>query len=572
MLPTVQFDPSTLAVWTTTAGLPGEVAERAELLLGDAFNSQITGLKSLGDSDGWPESLLFALVTSVWHEKRHFFDTLITNYGAHRFRRAFVFAANYFPLQEHAIHADSGKIWFPVETYACPFRRKLNGIATPSANVLAVAEYCRATKRALHSLDSELVFKGRSIPAGGEAQLEALAQSSQWHSIEYVCDPDITFAKQRQFAEMHSPRGQYRMVERVATALGCTKAHGEDVIANPGLASAIYITSLSGRYIGSPDDVGKDLSLPSVRFGSLMEALLEAGDYEMTDEEAWELVDAKARSFWGRTALEEIEAEIDSMDEALDEVPWLEGTGLAEVWNDFIRLRRMALSFVKDLGPGSMGPRSFPVDWLSKLSPWRIIATPAGNGEDQNVAFGRMLNLPKGMEGFFPPTVVWGRLVEPRQDENALQVGDRESWQHMIEWHAPRALLMENGRRHRLLVPRQLERSLEAMSEEGLQPKFDPMFEFPAMRDNETRNREAIELAKWSNRDHFNCDLTGKRIVPDEAALLTPWEYRQSGLADVPDSAKSIEELVDLVRDIADWSDWVVDLELLGEKDGSISN
>jgi len=32
---------------------------------------------------------LMWLVSSIWHEKRHFFDTCLTNYGARRFRDLF---------------------------------------------------------------------------------------------------------------------------------------------------------------------------------------------------------------------------------------------------------------------------------------------------------------------------------------------------------------------------------------------------------------------------------------------------------------------------------------------------
>lgn len=64
-----------------------------------------------------------ALRRRLWHEKRHFFDTCLTNYGARWFRDLFSLAGEFVSLAADA-DAAGQPVWFPVETYASPVRRR----------------------------------------------------------------------------------------------------------------------------------------------------------------------------------------------------------------------------------------------------------------------------------------------------------------------------------------------------------------------------------------------------------------------------------------------------------------
>src|SRR5262245_43323392 len=115
MIPTVQFDPATLAVWTTTGTLPQDLAE----FTAAAMAASARGEDPLRAIAGLPETHPFRrralwLASCVWHEKRHFFDVCLTNYGARRFRDLFQLAANFAPLVADAIRRGD-PVWFPVE-------------------------------------------------------------------------------------------------------------------------------------------------------------------------------------------------------------------------------------------------------------------------------------------------------------------------------------------------------------------------------------------------------------------------------------------------------------------------
>jgi hypothetical protein len=75
-----------------------------------------------------------------------------------------------------------------------------------------------------------------------------------------------------------------------------------------------------------------------------------------------------------------------------------------------------------------------------------------------------------------------------------------------------------------------------------------------------TRTAEALELANFSDRKHFTCDVTGNEIEPDHAAVLTPWEFRCSSLLQpFRDGGGVAAEIMLAIN----WSDWVVRRDLL---------
>src|SRR6266404_4937335 len=92
MIPIIQFDPSSLSLWYD-AHLIGMC--RGGDQLGVALEYAIRGndpaLKDLVDciDDPWVQTRSANIASAVWHEKRHFLDFVLTNYGALRIRHMF---------------------------------------------------------------------------------------------------------------------------------------------------------------------------------------------------------------------------------------------------------------------------------------------------------------------------------------------------------------------------------------------------------------------------------------------------------------------------------------------------
>lgn len=567
MIPNAQFDAASLAIWTTTGNLSEPEAAITAKAMQLASQSQDLSelLAEFPYGDPQRPRLLW-LISSVWHEKRHFFDTCLTNYGARRFRDLFTLAGNLYPLLAEA-HAKQEPVWFPVEVYDSPVLRRLLKISDPPGNILQIANLARTIKDFSAQLDAPSASGDHVLYLGGEAQLEGLGQASQVNSVEYTFGIEDLLSISSKYVHAMAREGPYRSIETVAGMLGCGRDAGKgNIVLNLNLASALFITALCGRFFGAGPKPAADLLAPMPRLSRLIVELGPTpGRYDMSDEEAAELVDKVAKGLWGRTAFEEIAADIDTMETKVDanKDTWLSLEGLYDAYKDFVKLRRRVLARAKSLGPASVLPRAFPILWRDRLKPWQVVATPGGDfkAEGAPIVFGQKLNVPGGLEMVVPKSVTWGRLhtAEDSDTDDVFAPRDRAAWLQVLERHAPGAFLMLNGRRHRRMVPPELERRIAEIEGDGIRVRFHPMFEWPEQRDHRSRTGEAIALAEFSGRTSFACDITGDEIKPSEAATLTPWEFRRSPLLRKFREAGLVAE----VKLVTDWSDWIVRRDLL---------
>jgi hypothetical protein len=564
MIPTVQFDPATLAIWTTTSAL----LEPANSLAAEAIAAAMSGdnpadkLSEIPNDDPLRLRLLW-LASAVWHEKRHFFDTCLTNYGARRFRDLFTLAGNFLPLAAEA--SNQGQpVWFPVEVYGCAVRRRVLGIPEPAENILAIARLARDLKGLNSQFDAPARQGASVFHVGAEAQMEGLAQVTQSHSIEHRFGLEDLVGVTAEYVHRLPREGPYRAIEAVSGGLGCVfETEGGNVAINSSLASALFITALCSPFYGSGPQPPRELVAPWPRLARLIEALgPRPGRFQMSDEEAFAVVDRAAKTIWGRTALEEIAADIDASEARVAKISWLPES-LANVFADFIALRRRLLKATEEKGAASLLPRQFPILWLDHLQPWHVVATPGGDfsTEGAPVCFGMKLNVPKGFEHIVPPQVTWGRLHEStsKAGESCFAVRDHAAWLEMLERNGPAAQLMLNGRRHRRMVPPELDRPVTDLKDLDIPVRFDPQFEWPAQRSSKSCVEEAIELAKFSGRKEYVCDITGERVSPENAAVLTGLEVRQSSLVERFRQSGIIAE----IQLITNWSDWIVRRDLV---------
>jgi hypothetical protein len=565
MIPTAYFDPVTLTIWTTTGALlePAATIATAAVRAAARGDDPSEALADVPKGDPLRARMLW-FASSIWHEKRHYLDTCLTNYGARRFRDLFNLACNFAPLLAEA-KSRGEPVWFPVDVYGCPVQRSRLGIAEPAPNIIESARLARTMKRFMTQIDAVVGSSDRVIHLGGEAQMEGLAQTSQIMSIEHCFGVDDSLAVTAEYVHRLPREGPYRAIEAVSGALGCSKDEGGMVVINPGLAAALFVTALCGRFYGSGPQPASDLVAPWQRLARMIVELGKVGRYDMPDDEAAALVDGIARRLWGRTAFEEIAADIDAMEAKVDleASPWLAAEGLSEVFADFLALRRQLLSAAQSAGLASLLPRAFPIAWRDRLLPWHVVATPGGSGvdDDGRVVFGANVNVPAGLERIVPARVVWGRLYSASSAASGTGFAPSAdaAWLHMLERHGPRALLMLNGRRHRRMIPPELERPIAEIEQLNIPVRFHPRFEWPEQRDQKTRVVEAIVLADFSGRESFVCDITGDEIEPEAAAVLTPWEFRHSALLPRFRQGGIFHE-IQLVRD---WSDWIVRKDLL---------
>ena len=566
MIPFAQFDPATLALWSTTGSLEQPEAEIAEAAMRAAAEGRdpVPLLKDIQLSDPLRSRMVW-LVSSIWHEKRHFLDVCLTNYGARRFRDLFSLAINFTPLSVYA--QKQSAVWFPIEVYGDSVQRKVLGIPEPPAHIVEIAQRTRKIKKLAAEVDAPLQFNGSLLEFGGEAQLEGLAQVSQLHSIESSFGLDDLVGVTEAHVHVLAELGPYRTIEAFSRVLGCAKETKLAMAVNPCLASAIFIASLCGSYFGHGSTIDPDLVSPRHRLMRLLEALGPTpGSFDMSDEEAAELVEKAATKVWGRTPFEEIAADIDGMEARVnpDQSPWLRYEHLYDAYADFLKLRRKVLAAAIKGGLASVLPRAYPKQWRDNLKPWHIVATPSGHQQqdESTVVFGCTLTIPEPYRRVYPSAVTWGRAYVADQAQNSFQPENGEAWLQMLQTHAPRARLMLNGRRQTRMLPMEFDDAVERIEEDGVNVRFHPRFASPETRSVAEQQADAIRLADFFARDRFICDVTGETIAPKDAAVLTAWEARQSALSQ-PLKETGISGSFMLATN---WSDWIVKSSLLQEQ------
>ena len=564
MTPHAQFDPASLSIWTYTGSLGKAEADIADAAMRAAADGH-DPLGAVGFLDGQNPSHLriLWLASSVWHEKRHFFDSLLTNYGALRVRNLLLLGINLeIAIAELAERGDP--IWFPVELYDNKVRSRVLGVSSSLASLSRIGRHARHMKDYVAQIDAAVGDGDRQIHVGAEAQLEGLAHVSQLHSIEWRYGADAVRSITLDRVSKLSREGPYRAIESVGGSLGCARElKNGDFVVNAGLATAIYVTALCTRQLGAGVQPDRSLVSPWDRAARLIDALgPKPGRFDMDDEEAMALVDRTAIRLWGRTAIDEIELDIDLSDEkARTGMAWAKGLPIEKIYSEYSALRRRALVRARELGSSSLLPRAFPKLWLDKLLPWHVVATPEGAnpGGAGETVHGISLNLPPHLKRMFADNVVWASVFRARPTDDTVFTLEDRAWFEALERYGPIAQLGLAGRRWRLMVPPVLTRQVEAIEALGVPVRFDPMFEWPEPRSAEACSDEAAALANVSARSSFTCDVTGQRISANEAAVLTPWELRRSPLIDL---VRERSPLADLLL-VTNWSDWVVRRDLL---------
>ena len=177
MIPIVQFDPASLAVFAEgpTMALDEEIARLIEATICGDGKILAERFRMMADREDIGRAL--QLTSAFLHEKRHFHDFIATTYGAYRFRQFQEVYANIPTLLNAGRSA--GRLCLPVEINLDPVRRRVLGVDDPTPEVLAIAGSLRKRRQMIERDREPYVGRFGTFEIGGEAQLEALAYTAQ---------------------------------------------------------------------------------------------------------------------------------------------------------------------------------------------------------------------------------------------------------------------------------------------------------------------------------------------------------------------------------------------------------
>ena len=478
------------------------------------------------------------VASAIWHEKRHFFDTVLTNYGALRARQYF-HVIGYASALIDVLRANGAPLVAPIEIYADRVRRRLFSVENVPQEIEALARAV-AKRQQLFDTDS---MGWQGIQLGGEAQFEAMAFYSQLAAIQSGFGLPALQAFQNRLSIHDQWKPRYRWVEHMAARFGI------ELFSEPGphnmrgidipLVSPLLTASLMVRaHNQEPVSKGELEKLPAGRLARLCEVLAEhkippPGKRDVI--EMWCLVNRAAEKLWGRTAEKELVADFEHEAEFIAQLE--EAGAFARdaylIYNDVHRLRGELIAILKRDPRTALDLIPWSGDILPRLDPLLIELFPAG----------RQAVHPSHSATSASPTFFWaGTYPRKVRYPGQLSLGHDEIWKRVHAGASPLAKLFLSGRRDQGMIGPEHEKIEQQLASMGLPVQVDVHFAWP-----ETHPTSAV--FQLTHRDAHRCRACGSCVWDGSGRLVSAWTIKKHPSADRLPGARP---------PASDWTPWLL--------------
>ncbi|MES2317091.1 MAG: hypothetical protein V4631_06310 [Pseudomonadota bacterium] len=499
------------------------------------------------------------LLSMGWHEKRHFSDLMLTNYGAYRRRLNFqIMNAGPALVRE----AQSYKhLVVPILAYADEVRLEAMGVEPPYApDTCAFAE--NITKRYLfHEMDRVRLPSGMQLSA--TSCLEALAYVSQLAAIEYYFGKDLCRDVQLHLHACGLPSA-YSWLAQFGRDLGLLSE------VTPGdpeggvklyLAAPLLFMALCGQSINSREESpANDGLMPTERLATLIAAMIERKltFHGLDSAQAWQLLDEVHYAVWGRRCADNLSADLQRDEEMLAMLAADGGAAhpAAIAFAEYVALRRRMIADFR-VDPGRfVDPYVFPDALLPKLCPRPVLHDPTG--QFFPVPDGWKAVCAGGLSDHASCNVHsdmahWWWSITP-QSWSVPSDGygfESAAWIDIMDFLAPLAQFLISGRAAQDCTGPELqliEQALRNITTVHLEPQV-------------AQARLPDAAAFWSQftGNVAKCDLSGEPVDRSDALLISPWRIHLSkrNMQFVLDQYGQ-DNLLALPLLLKDWSVWVV--------------
>jgi hypothetical protein len=547
MIGVATLDPSTLALWFNPTYIADvDNAELCDSTLRLASGDQLTEYQSFYSKQA-PASRLYSanIASAIWHEKRHFLDLTLTNYGAYRVRQFLMVAWNSRPVLKKI----EKRIAFPFHVYIDPVRRRLAGVPVPESSIEQLATEIAFRQELLTQDARNIDVDGSKCELGGDAQLEALAYSFQVGANQWWLGPDG--AKQWHLGLGDAiTNTRYRWAERVAHAYGLLprkSVHDIEFVDFTLLITILYAALMMrswGQAYSHPQLGSVNVLSPYIRLQMLLNDLRGTAfsAASMSVRDAWDLVNKRCKKLFDRTAIEELEADYALEGDCVKKLDASDHAAIA--FGDFHNLRGRFIDVIRKTPEQVLGLKEWSDGLLPRLQPLTILANPSGvDGKP-----------PSGMEAVLEQSASssdgwwWAALLQ--RPASGYSFKESNSWLFVLRYLAPLAKLILSGRRHQLMIGPELLLMEHQLERIGYTIYFDDPFEFPTEQDDTT------DFYRLSSKKKFVCDFCRATILRGSGRLIGPWTIRRNHrLAQACVDGLGGGE-IGLQRFWKDWSHW----------------
>ena len=500
---------------------------------------------------------------SIWHEKRHFLDLILTNFGASRIRHHFELRHNSkFVLKE--AH-ENGRLILPIDAYAdCAHTAYYDLHNSPDSK--KTGERVAHIKDVYRSDRSLYSLKKGEIEVGGNAQLECLAYVFQSAAMQAAFGVDDTAKALDDVPDSDSHHGKYKWLIDFMYASGLTEykiIESKYALINDTLLTCIAFASLQMRSFRDLNgEIAKNTTTPISRFSQLI-IEMRNGNYDTANQDfntCWELVNAACLSCFGADVCDEIEFDIKKTKEFLDRYSDdLLGDELA-CFSDYNNLRERIFDDFRETPRNFLRTFDFKNEILDRLKPIVVVANPSGIigelNEDLIQLFGYDHSQVQKDIDYLKWTWAW-TPKKPKIHSLDYAFTNESEWHNAIMVDIPIAKLMMNGFRHdTMLGPELVSAKAKIELQLGCEVKLIKPYDAP-------QDLILDSNAYWYQHmdENIVCDLSGKELNRENAVVFSKWYLLRN--------FEYAEAIIDFWRsngqgDLArisfwrEWSTWVV--------------
>lgn len=576
MIPLLQFDPSTLTLWYDI-GLMSKARgwDALEAAFHYAWDGKDGDLSALleNTSDQAVKARCMHVASSVWHEKRHFLDFVLSNYGAFRVRQFFEIYLN-LPAIIGLAKGNGGCLHCPIDVYLDHTGMKVFGISSPDSELVEIAAAIAGRKRMIADDRQALPVEGGLVEVGGEAQLEALAYGMQFAKINQLFDADLAIRVLSDCYDAVAVHNKYLWPYRAAATMGIApirapkSATSQPILEmDATLVNPMLYAALASRHWGQEQvrTEAYTTAFPAERLAGLLIGLRDScREYDsLTIRQAWEMVNDASKALFGRTVIEEIEEDYRFEAEFCERIPqnYSQNNPVKRALVDFHLLRGDLIEILKNSPELVLSAELFGAGLVGSLQPTPILASSYGQIGIPPDGYAQVFGYkhPDTDVNKIPEARWWWAAIPIGQNEDnqdRFSLKDREAWALIIGELAPFAKLLLNGHRHRIMLGPELLRASRGFAyENGLEVKIEAFFETPPESSN------SKDLFYLTGQNELRCDLTNKLLTVENSYLIPPWRVRSSQpLFEFLMSRLGKGDLGRL-RLWRDWSPWIVSSE-----------
>jgi hypothetical protein len=571
MIPFFQLDPATLTLWINLDLLSEQPNRAGIATVVDATraNDDAALLESVEALPNAEKPRAIAIASSLWHEKRHFLDLILTNYGAFRFRQFFEIAANLPVIYRVVTEDQKRRLGVPLDLYTDPVRCQRLGIDT-NPELARIGAAVRSRKQIIAGDRSAVPSRYGRLEVGGEAQLEALAYLHQSAKAQKLFGTQLASAALDSVPDADAHHAKYRWIWDVAVASNVVffdQAAENLLLFDDALMVCVVYAALACRVWKQPQTRSEASSsyLPGERFASLLIALREQrlGPPQILPfDESWTLINQTCTRLFGRSVIEETEADWSIAQQTYESLRGKILPALSDVVMELQAVRKRLIDQLKNDPQSVLRAADFQDRLLNRIRPRVVLCSPKGRidlaeGFEQVFGYDHSRAQPSLSSRVSRWTWAATEALGPMPHDSGAIVLREPAWMTFASELAPITKLVTDGRRHRsMLGPEIVHAEARLRTMANAEIIVDPLFGAP---------HESLDFPSFLfllGSDEATCDLSSKKVTALSGVMFSKWL-----LLNNPELAELVIQFwaAGYPNDSAarltfwkDWSPWVV--------------